>query len=135
MRKFILTENIVVICYEATSFPEGISDSHTKLFSFFADAHKRKRFGISRPENGKIKYMAAIEQLVPFECMSLNLQTFEIVKGKYISLLVKDFHSNLYSIDAAFKKLITHPGIDPNGYCLEWYLNENDVLCLIPIIS
>ena len=27
--------------------------------------------------------------------------------------------------------LISQPDIDPNGYCLEWYLNDMDVRCMV----
>jgi hypothetical protein len=27
--------------------------------------------------------------------------------------------------------LLTQPNIDPNGYCLEWYLNGKDVRCMV----
>jgi len=38
---------------------------------------------------------------------------------------------DLQSIGKAFHELISQPEIDPNGYCLEWYLNQSDVRCMV----
>jgi hypothetical protein len=35
------------------------------------------------------------------------------------------------AIGNTFQELLETPGIDPNGYCVEWYINDKDVICMI----
>jgi len=60
-----------------------------------------------------------------------SLELFIIPKGNYIYKDVPDFMKNIPQIGAVFQELIADPGIDPNGFCLEWYLNENDCRCMV----
>ena len=131
MEKFHLDQDIEVLTFTAESFPEGIEGAHIKIQNLIKSAPARRSFGISRPEKGKIKYMAAAEQLFPNELDDSSLDKFVIVKGEYISLIVKDFRKDVASIDKAFNSLISQQGIDPEGYCIEWYLGDNDVQCMI----
>ena len=56
-----------------------------------------------------------------------------IEKGEYICLLVKNFRKDINLINNAFKYLTSQPNIDPQGYCIEWYQDDNDVLCLVKL--
>lgn len=35
------------------------------------------------------------------------------------------------AIGKAFKELLAIPGIDPEGACVEWYLSNKDVQCMV----
>ena len=126
-----LDQDIKVLYLPAASFPDGIKEAHEKLHSIIPFTNDRKYFGISRPENGIIKYKAAAEELNEREAENFNLETLILKKGHYISLTVHDFMKNISAIDSAFKKLLSYPGLDPQGYCVEWYLNNKDVKCMI----
>jgi len=107
--------------------------AHEKLHSLvpFPSSTPRKYFGISRPEHDAIVYRAAAEEITPGEAEKLNCQTLILKKGKYISLTVNGYMKDIPSIDRAFKELLSYPGLDPNGYCVEWYFNDEDVKCMI----
>jgi len=79
----------------------------------------------------KIGYKAAAKELKSGEAETLGLETFIIKKGVYISELIIDFMSDIPSIGRTFQKLLAQPGLDPNGYCLEIYINNKDVRCLV----
>jgi hypothetical protein len=123
--------NITVLYVEATSFPEGIAEAHQKLQTMVPLSEDRKYFGISRPEDGVIGYKAAAEQLDPKEPGMLNCKTLVLKKGNYISLDTADYMKDIQSITRAFEILLEHPGLDPQGYCVEWYVNNKDVKCMI----
>ena len=132
MEKLTLEKDIKVFCITATSFPEGIMEAHEKIHALVPFKKERRFFGISRPENkGGIVYKAAAEELQEGEAEKLNCEPFIIPKGEYISTIVLNYPKELQAISKAFDKLLTHPGLDPNGYCVEWYLNEKDVQCMI----
>ena len=132
METTILENNIKVFYVTATSFPDGIKEAHEKLHSLIPFSKERKYFGVSRPENNSdIVYRAAAEEMKEGEAEKLNCKTLVLKKGKYISFTVNDYMQDLSSIERAFKQLLSHPGLDPQGYCVEWYLNEKDVKCMI----
>ncbi len=120
-----------VLYIEATSFPDGIAGAHQRLHTIVPFSENRKYFGISRPENGVIAYKAAAEQTDPHEAEKLNCKTLVLKKGSYISLDITNYMKDIQSISKAFEVLLEHPGLDPQGYCVEWYLNNKDVKCMI----
>ncbi|MEJ7587400.1 MAG: hypothetical protein WKI04_07550 [Ferruginibacter sp.] len=127
-----ILENAVTVFYiTAKSFPEGIPHAHKSLHALVPFLKERKYFGISRPENGVIIYRAAAEEIQPGEAGKLNCESLVLEKGKYISLTINDYNQDLQNIERSFKKLLEYPGLDPAGYCVEWYLDDKEVKCMI----
>jgi hypothetical protein len=133
MEHFIISEDIKVYFIEADRFPEGIGEAFEKLFSIFYENDNRKIFGISRPENGKIIYKVAASLNINDEYNENNSLIMTIQKGNYISLVVKDYLKDITLIGKAFSALTSYPNIDPNGYCIEWYDGDREVLCLVKL--
>jgi hypothetical protein len=131
MEIITLDNDIKVFCVTAKSFPDGIMDAHKELHSLISLPAGRKFFGISRPENGVIVYRAAAEEISPGEAEKLSCDTLDLKKGSYISVTIKDFMKDIESIGNTFKELLSNPDVDPNGYCVEWYLNDKDVKCMV----
>jgi hypothetical protein len=108
--------------------------AHKKLHSLFPGSERRTFYGISYADkNGNIIYKAATDQLHEGEAEQLKLETFIIRKGNYISEVLKDWRKDEMSVGKTFRKLLSDPRIDKKGYCLEIYLNENDMRCLVPL--
>lgn len=136
MKTISIAEDIKVMYVTATSFPDGIVEAHEKLHSKIPTISRRTFYGISRPENKTIVYRAAAEILKPDEPAAFKLETLVLKKGNYVSLLIKDYTKDIESIGGAFDTLLSHPHLDPQGYCVEWYLDNNkDVQCLIRLVN
>jgi len=131
MDAITLNNDIKVFYTTAKSFPDGIMEAHKTLHTLVPFSTERKYFGISRPENGVIVYKAATEEMNQGEAQKLNCPTLVLKKGKYICLTINDYRKDLQSIGRSFKELLSYPGLDPEGYCVEWYLNERVVNCMI----
>ncbi|MCW3119052.1 MAG: putative transcription activator [Chitinophagaceae bacterium] len=131
MEIITITKDIKVFYITASAFPDGIMDAHQKLHELVPFSTARKYFGISRPENGVIVYKAATEEINPGEAEKLNCDELVLKRGNYICLTIKDYLNDIQSIGKAFKELLLYPDLDPNGYCVEWYLNNKDVKCMI----
>jgi hypothetical protein len=131
METYVIDQDIPVFYVPAATFPEGIKSAHEQLHTLFPPAAERNFYGISRPENGVIAYKAAAEELHPGEAEELGCERMHVKKGNYISILVNDFHRDLQGIDRAFKMLLEQPGLDPKGYCVEWYVTQTNVRCMI----
>lgn len=126
-----IDKDITVFYVTAGQFPSGIMDAHQKLHTLVPFSTGRKYFGISRPENGNLVYRAATEELNPGEGKSLGCKTLTLKKGNYISQTITNYQEELESISNTFKTLLDQPGIDPKGYCVEWYFNPTDVKCMV----
>lgn len=131
---FSISEDIHVLTFKASSFPQGIAEAHTKIQSQFSNIHEKTIFGISRPENGNINYWSAIKLTHYGNTDDFGVGQFTISKGEYISIMVNNYIEDPLSISSAFQSLTRHPGIDPEAYCIEWYLGEKDVKCMIKLI-
>lgn len=136
MEKFQLADDITVFCITATSFPQGIMDAMNRLHTLAPATEERRYFGISRPGNdGVIVYRAAAEEVQKGELAAHGLEKFIIRKGTYIEKIVHDLPANIPAIGEAFEELIQSNDIDPEGYCIEWYLSEVSVRCMVKLSS
>lgn len=134
MKVIKIQEDIVTLTVKAKSFPQGIGEAHQTIRRLFPLPNHRRYFGMSWPEKGVIIYKAATEILMGDDEKVTGIEKFVIKKGDYLSLKVTDFSKNPMAISDAFDQLIHQPTIDPHGYCLEWYQNETDVLCLVKTV-
>jgi hypothetical protein len=133
METTTLDKDIKVFYITAKSYPDKILEAHNQLHALGPFSPERNYFGISRPEaNGAIVYRAATEEKYEGEAKKYNCDTLILKKGKYITLTVNDFKKDPESIANAFQKLLSNPNIDPQGYCVEWYYNDRDMVrCMV----
>lgn len=137
METISIDGDIFVAYIQAGSFPEGVMAAHEQLHLHFPSSDKdRKFYGLSRPENaGAISYKAAAEVRDEKDAQVTGLPTLVIKKGKYVSITIHDFMQDITAIGSAFQQLLMQPGIDPNGYCVEVYVNEKDVQCMVRMVG
>lgn len=133
MNRITIPQDIPLFYVTATSFPEGVLDAHAKIHSLIPLPEERRFFGISYPIDGTIVYKAAAEELEVGEAEKYDCEKFVIKAGEYLYEDIKDFASDISIIDKTFKELLANPELDPNGYCLEWYMNDTDVRCMVPL--
>jgi hypothetical protein len=123
--------DIKVFYVRAKSFPEGIRESLEKIHQIAPSQSARKFFGLSRPENGNIVYLAAAEEMVPGESEKLHCDSLILKKGAYMSETLKNYTNDLSVIGKTFNELLKGPGLDPEGYCVEWYLSDKEMNCMV----
>lgn len=124
--------DIKVLYITAASFPDGIMAAQQELHARVPFSTERKYYGISRPEGEQgIVYRAAAEELYPGEAENAGMNTLVLKKGRYISLTIHDYMKDLPGIGKAFGELLAQPGLDPQGYCVEWYLSQKEVQCMV----
>ena len=132
MNTYQLDKDIKLFCVRAKSFPEGVMAAHQQLHASVPRENDRRFFGISYPEGkGKIAYLAAAEVMADDESNKPGYEPFTLKSGIYIYTDIKDFRKDIPAIGQTFTRLLTNTGIDPNGCCVEWYTNDNDVRCMV----
>ncbi len=135
METIVFNKDIKVLYVQATSFPDGILAAHQQLHSIIPYSTERKYYGISRPENGVINYKAGAGELDPGEAEQFKLDTLILKKGNYACVTINDYMKDLQAIGRAFDQLTELPNIDPQGYCVEWYISDKDVKCLVRLVD
>jgi hypothetical protein len=134
METYSIEKDITVVCVQASSFPNGIDDAHARLHNILPSLEQRTVYGISYSDGkGGIIYKAAAGQLQEGEAEAYGLETFVIRKGQYMSELLLNFGEDMGRVNSTFQKLLALPDLDPRGYCLELYLNDKDMRCMVPL--
>ncbi len=128
-----LENDIPVFYTKADVFPEGISDAHQRMHALVDRVEGRQYFGMSRPENGLIEYKAAAGKLAGEN--RHDLPELIIPKGIYAVQLISDYMLDPASIGQVFQELLKRPDLDPQGYCIEHYINDRDVECMVRIVD
>ena len=134
MDTYTFENDLTVYCLTATSFPAGVAEVYNKLHATYPPGNGRTYFGISWPDGkGALKYKAAVSLAETDDAPSEAFTPFVIKKGNYLSEDIHNFMADVQSIGRLFQKMIQDPSIEPNGYCLEMYLNPNDVRCMVKL--
>lgn len=131
MQIYELKHDIKVICAEATSFPGGIKDAFSRLYSSVPDARSRNIFGISKPQGGLIIYKAAVAERFEGEATRLGLRTFVIQKGRYLGETLMYWQQNEMMIGSIFERLVADKRLDGSAHCIEWYKSDTELLCMV----
>lgn len=134
MKPYVLESDINVICVTASSFPEGIKAAYDKLSSLIGSGSTRRFFGISYGDGNKnIIYKAAAQEASVDEAAKLGCERFTIKKGEYISEYIADFMNHIPKMGESFREMCKDPRIDSNGYCVEMYTDNGDVICMVKL--
>lgn len=131
MEKYNLDKDLKIFYVTATSFPEGITAAYDQLSKLVPLNKDRILYGVSRPENGSIVYRAGVEELYEGEAEKYGCESLILKKGTYISSILKDYMKAPELIGCEFRTLLETPGLDPLGYCVEVYLSNVEVRCMV----
>lgn len=134
METITLHNNLQVLCVKADVFPTGIMDAFQTLAQALPAQPHRVHYGLSHgTETGEIVYYAAAEQLADGDAEQYNLQPLTIPAGTYACITIHNFMQNLPAVSTAFQTLLALPNHHKNGMCIEHYINQHDVACMIRI--
>lgn len=129
-----IESDIEIYYVTAKSYPDGILEAFQKLHSLIPFSENRNYISVSRPENTQgVVYRAGARELEQNDLKKMGLESLVIPKGNYHCITIENYKSDVSKIAKAFEELIHQPNIDKNGYCIEWYINHNDVLCMVKI--
>jgi hypothetical protein len=134
MEHYRLEKDISIMCVTAKSFPDGILEAFRTLEGKHPSIATRTFFGISYMDtNGKIVYKAAAEEEYAGEATKYNCETFIITKGDYFAETIYNFMQDSNLIEDSFNRLLATPWLDKAFPCVEWYINDKEVRCMVRI--
>jgi len=131
MKKYNLENDIKVFGVEVKSFPEGIGDAFDKMANMISGGFDRSYYGLSRMTGKGIIYKAAAEEKFEGEAEKYDCERYIIEKGEYLMKTLKDWRLKTDLIKDIFHELMTDTGVDQNSECIEWYKDDNEMLCMI----
>jgi predicted transcriptional regulator YdeE len=135
MEVYSIEKDLKVFGTRVHTFPDGIGKAFDSLVSKFEGAGEpRQYYGISYMEDGKIVYMAMVEQHDE-KNEDLVYEQFIISKGDYLSILIKDWRSKTSQINQVFHSIMEDARADHQHPCLEIYKNDEEMLCLVRMVD
>lgn len=136
METLYLKNDVHVLYVPVKSFPTGIIDAFKVLENLHPSICERPFYGIfHEEENGRVIYKAAVEEHYKGEAETYACGTFVIPKGNYLAVTITHFMKTIEAIPEAFQLLEQQPEADVSFPFIEWYRNEEEVVCMVKLIS
>ena len=132
MKEYLIEKDVKLLCVAAASFPAGIQAAFSRIHSIVPDAGTRATYGISHGSPNGIIYKAGVIALPGEDGAQYGCEEFILRKGRYIGRVV-NWKENVQQIGETFQLLLAVPRIDKNGACIEEYINDNEVKCMVKL--
>src|SRR4029077_9286056 len=128
--------DLKVFGIEVKTFPSGIGEAFEELIRKTGDrAGERNYYGISSMNNeGKMIYKAVAEEKFDGEAEKYHYERSTIGKGEYLFEVLKDWQNNTNCIKDIFQAMMVDDRIDKTKPCVEWYKNNDEMLCMVKAI-
>ena len=130
MDTYVIKEDIPVIGLHVTGFPAGIKEAFDTLADRFGT--ERDYFGLSWMNKAEGVEYYAMTRKDPTETISGDLAQLNIPQGRYRSEELRDWMSKTGQVREVFERLLAGLGSPaPGRPCVEWYLSDDQMLCLV----
>ncbi len=133
MEMYTLEKDLKVFGVEVENFPEGIGDAFDKLVNMISGEVDRSYFGISEMTDKGFSYKAVAEEKYDGETENYNCKRYIIEKGEYLTVRLLDWRKKTDSIKYLFSEICQNAKIDKTKPCVEWYKNDDEMLCMVRI--
>jgi len=136
METFVIKKNIEAFGFQVKTFPDGIGEAFDSLIEMVPEGLNRSYYGISymTPDN-KAVYIAAVEEKNKGEAERNKCERYTIEQGKYLAVAVKDWRQKTDTIKDVFHGMDKEENIDRSKPCVEWYKNDDEMLCMLKLNS
>ncbi|RAV98998.1 hypothetical protein [Pseudochryseolinea flava] len=133
MEKITVQTPIQLVAKQVKTFPAGIGETFDHLANVLPHSMSRAYYGISWMEGEDIIYYAAAQQQHSEEIDQFALEPWTIESGDYLSITVLNWRSKTDSIKDVFHDLMQDKRIDDTKPCVEWYVSDYKMLCMIKL--
>ena len=130
MKTRILEEPIELLCIRAKTFPEGIMEAFQEIKNRFGDQAGKECFGFTMQGESGLIYWAAIRRSAVTLSEQEGLELLTIEPGTYATQSIDHWQSKIELIGQTFEKLFSNEEVDPKSPGIEWYQNENELVCM-----
>jgi predicted transcriptional regulator YdeE len=136
MEKINLDQDIKVFGVQVKTFPLGIGDAFEALIKMIPGGFNRSYYGISYMDpKGAIIYHATVAETTEGEAEKYNCDRYIIESGEYLSVTVNQWLDKTDCIKDVFHAIMKDGSVDNTKPAVEWYKNDDVMLCMIKTIS
>ena len=133
---YVVNKDIPAFGFQVKTFPDGVGEAFDKLIAMVPEGLNRSYYGISyMTSDNKVLYIAAVEEKNSGEAESNNCESYEIEKGKYLTVTVLDGRQKIHCIKDVFHDMMRAKNVDHGKPCVEWYKNDDEMMCMIKLTS
>lgn len=137
MEKFIidtrnLPRDINVFGFSVANFPAGIGEAFEVLIKKTGDfAGARNYYGLSQYRDGQMVYYVLAEEKFTGEAEKYAYEKLIIERGDYLSIPVFEWRNKTACIKDVFSEIMQDSRANKTEPAIEWYKNDNEMLCLV----
>ncbi|MFZ6014129.1 MAG: hypothetical protein ACOYXT_27555 [Bacteroidota bacterium] len=135
MEKYNVAEDVTVFGMEVTDFPVGVQETFEALVKMISDKFDRSYFGIFEMKGDRMVYVAAAEEKEKGEAQKYHCERYRIKKGIYLAETIWNWRTKTNTINGVFHELQKDQRIDRTAPGIEWYKNDQEMLCMLKIDS
>lgn len=136
METVTLENNITIFGFPVKTFPERIGEAFDSLIEMVPERLDRSYYGVCYMNaEGKLVYIAAVEERTHGEAEKNNCERYTIEKGKYFAVRVTNWRQKVDSINHVFEQMMQSKEVDSTKPCVEWYKNDFEMLCMLKAVN
>lgn len=129
-----LRNDVRTFGFQVKSFPQGIQEAFDTLIEMVPEGLGRSYYGISYmdDQNG-IVYIAAVEEKKDGEAEENGCERYTIERGTYAVSTLRNWRQKTDTIKDIFHEMMDEPHIDHTKPCIEWYKDDDEMLCMVKV--
>ncbi|QNF33979.1 DinB family protein [Adhaeribacter swui] len=131
MEIYKLDQNLTLYGFPVETFPNHIEAAFDKLISMLPVDPSRPYYGISQCTPAGMVYVAAAPLQPQDNPEPYGLNKYLMEQGDYLAIRVSEWRTKTHTIKSIFENLVADPRCDTNKPCVEIYLNDDEMLCLV----
>jgi hypothetical protein len=132
METYELKKDLNVFGFQVNDFPNGIGKAFDTLVEKVPGGFNRSYYGISTmTKDGKFIYLATALEKNPGEAEQLHYQRYKIENGVYLTETVHNWRKKTDTIKDIFHRMMQDERADKTKPCMEWYKNEDEMICMV----
>lgn len=132
METFVLKKDLPLFGFQVKTFPEGIGEAFDSLIALVPEGLNRSYYGLSSmTPDGKVVYIAAVEEKNKDEAEKNKCERYTIEKGKYFTVTINGWRQKTDSIKDVFHEMMQLQNVDHMKPCIEWYKNDDEMCCML----
>lgn len=128
-------DETAVIAVEAASFPDGISEAWKRLETLYPPRKGRRFYGLTRFENGELRYFAAVVPPIEQEAVPTGFVRLTVQSGLYARVKLEGWTERTGEFSNVFDYLMECFEFSPGGYSVEFYRSQREAHLMIPVMT
>jgi hypothetical protein len=131
MQEIKINNDLTVFGVPVKNFPEGIGQTFDALVAKIPGGFDRPYYGISKMTNEGFQYLATAIEKYEGEAEKYNCKRYTVEKGDYLIETVRDWRKKTDMIKDVFQHMMQDPRADTSKPCVEWYKDDDVMVCMI----